>query len=156
MTRTQLTDTEREQRRQADRDRLEHAARDLLCTDGWRRWMHVRATNGLARYSIRNQYLIAYDSAARGLTPTYVAGFRAWLTLNRCVRRGEKAIRILAPIPITERDANNAKDEETKVLFRAVPLFDLAQTEPLPGLDPTQAGPIRALRLRRALRQAAG
>ncbi len=141
MARTRLTDTEREQRRQADRDRLEHAARDLLCTDGWQRWMRVRATNGLARYSIRNQYLIAHDSAARGLTPTYVAGFRAWLTLNRCVRRGEKAIRILAPIPITDRDANNEKTEETRVLFRAVPVFDVAQTEPLPGLDPIALTP---------------
>jgi len=103
--------------------------------------MRVRATNGLARYSIRNQYLIAYDSAARGLTPTYVAGFRAWLTLNRCVRRGEKAIRILAPIPITERDANNEKTEENRVLFRAVPVFDVAQTEPLPGLDPIALTP---------------
>ena len=37
MPRTRLTDTERDQRRQGDRDRLEHAARDLLCTDGWQR-----------------------------------------------------------------------------------------------------------------------
>jgi hypothetical protein len=35
---------------------------------------------------------------ARGITPTYVAGFRAFLALNRCVRQGEKAIKILAPV----------------------------------------------------------
>jgi hypothetical protein len=40
--------------------------------------------------------LIAIECHARGITPTYVAGFRAFLDLNRCVRKGEKAIRILA------------------------------------------------------------
>ncbi len=46
--------------------------------------------------SLRNQWLIAIECHARGITPTYVAGFRAFLDLNRCVRKGEKAIRILA------------------------------------------------------------
>ena len=36
--------------------------------------------------------LIAVDCHARGITPTYVAGFRALLQLNRCVRKGEKAL----------------------------------------------------------------
>ena len=48
-----LTDAERDARRQADRERLEQAARALLTTDGWQRWIRVRATNGLARYSRR-------------------------------------------------------------------------------------------------------
>lgn len=47
-----LTDAERAARRQAARDRLEHAARALLTSDGWRRWIKVRATNGLSRYSL--------------------------------------------------------------------------------------------------------
>ena len=32
--------------------------------------------------------LIAIECHARGITPTYVAGFRAFLQLNRCVRKG--------------------------------------------------------------------
>ena len=36
----------------ADRERLEHAARELLTSDGWRRWIRVRATSGLSRYSV--------------------------------------------------------------------------------------------------------
>jgi len=52
-----------------------------------RRWIKVRASNGLSRYSLRNQWLIAIECHARGITPTYVAGFRAFLKLNRCVRR---------------------------------------------------------------------
>src|SRR4051794_27271472 len=83
------TEVERTARRHADRERLEQAARALLTSEGWQRWVKVRATNGLARYSLRNQWLIALDCHARGITPTYVAGFRAFLTLNRCVRKGE-------------------------------------------------------------------
>ena len=50
-----LTDAERDARRQADRDRIEQAARQLLTSDGWQRWIKVRATNGLARYSLRTR-----------------------------------------------------------------------------------------------------
>jgi hypothetical protein len=47
-----LTEAERDARRQADRERIEHAARALLTSEGWQRWIRVRATNGLARYSL--------------------------------------------------------------------------------------------------------
>jgi hypothetical protein len=30
----------------------------LLTSEGWQRWIRVRATNGLSRYSLRNQWLI--------------------------------------------------------------------------------------------------
>ena len=46
-----LTEAARDARRHADRDRLEQAARDLLTSEGWQRWIRVRATNGLARYT---------------------------------------------------------------------------------------------------------
>jgi hypothetical protein len=75
--RKSLTDTERDERRKADRERIEHAARALLSSDGWQRWIRVRANNGLSRYSIGNQMLIAIEWHARGIPPTYVAGFRA-------------------------------------------------------------------------------
>ena len=101
--RPRLTDAERDARRQAERERVEQAARALLTTDGRQRWIKVRASNGLARYSLRNQLLIAIDCHARGITPTYVAGFKAFLALNRCVRKGEKAIHILAPVTGKQR-----------------------------------------------------
>jgi hypothetical protein len=47
-----LTEADREARRKADRERLEQAARALLTSDGWQRWIKVRATNGLSRYSV--------------------------------------------------------------------------------------------------------
>jgi hypothetical protein len=50
--RSPLTPLEREARRQADRDRLEDAARALLTSDGWQRWIRVRSKNGLSRYTV--------------------------------------------------------------------------------------------------------
>ena len=67
--RRRLTDAERDARRHADRERVEQAARALLTSDGWQRWIRVRATNGLSRYSLRNQWLIAIECHARGITP---------------------------------------------------------------------------------------
>jgi hypothetical protein len=140
-SRLTLTEAERDARRQADRERLEQAARELLTSDGWQRWIRVRATNGLARYSLRNQWIIASEAARRGITPTYVAGFRAFLALNRCVRKGQTAIRILAPVAVKQRDTAGEETGETKVFFRAVPVFDVAMTEPLPGTEPVPLAP---------------
>ncbi len=139
MAYTKRTDTERAQRRQADRDRLEQAARALLTSEGWQRWVKVRSTNGLARYSFGNQILIALQRP----DATYVAGFRAFLQLDRCVRKGERAIRILAPMSVrakesepVEAQAKGANELQKRTVFRAVPVFDVSQTEPLPDKEP--------------------
>jgi hypothetical protein len=47
-----LTEEERDARRRADRERMAQAARALLTTAGWQRWIKVRASNGLSRYSV--------------------------------------------------------------------------------------------------------
>jgi hypothetical protein len=141
MARRRLNDAEKDARRRADRERLEHAARELLTSDGWKRWIRVRATNGLARYSLRNQWLIALECHRRGITPTYVAGFRAFLQLDRCVRKGERAIRILAPVAVKERDDLGEETGAKRILFRSVPVFDVSMTDPLPGLEPIPLAP---------------
>src|SRR5271157_367172 len=116
MSNRSLTESERAERRQADRHRLEQAARALLSSDGWQRWVRVRSTNGLSRYSFGNQLLIAMQRP----DATYVAGFRAFLELNRCVRKGERAIRILAPMSVRPRESetrpsgSDAHDEQTR------------------------------------------
>jgi hypothetical protein len=138
MARTKTTDTERAQRRQADRDRLEQAARALLTSDGWQRWVKVRSTNGLARYSFGNQILIALQRP----DATYVAGFRAFLQLNRCVRKGERAIRILAPMSIPHQDSKpaetqdaGASEQQKRTVFRAVPVFDTLSRDRVGGFS---------------------
>jgi hypothetical protein len=134
-----FTEAERAERRQADRDRLEQAARALLSSEGWQRWVRVRSTNGLSRYSFGNQLLIAMQCP----DASYVAGFRAFLELNRCVRKGERAIRILAPMSVrtrengTEARAGGEDGEQPRrTVFRPVAVFDVSQTEGLPGTKP--------------------
>jgi len=139
-----LTESERAQRRQADRERLEKAARALLTTEGWKRWVQVRSRNGLARYSFGNQLLIALQRP----DASYVAGFRAFLELNRCVCRGERAIRILAPMSVRQRGpeqadggADGESEQRRQMVFRAVSVFDVSQTEALPGTEPVSLEP---------------
>ncbi len=92
--RRQLTEAERERRRRSERERLEQAIGELLTSDGWRRWLTTRSV--LHGYSLTNTLLIAQQAHARGIEPTYVAGFKAWLRLGRCVRKGERGLRIWA------------------------------------------------------------
>jgi len=144
MRKGRLTEAQRAQRRRQDRERLEASARALLSSEGWRRWVRVRSTNGLARYSFHNQLLIAMQRP----DATYVAGFRAFLALNRCVRKGEKAIRILAPMSVPARGREQATDpseageaQPRRTLFRSVAVFDVSQTDPLPGTEPVPLDP---------------
>ena len=133
-----LSECEREQRRERDRQRLEQATEELLSSEGWVRWVRVRSRNGLARYSVNNQLIIAVSKP----DASYVCGFRAWLQLGYQVRKGEKAIWILAPMPVKNRDAINGEDaEKPRVFFRVVPVFDRTQVEAIEGADPAPLEP---------------
>lgn len=87
------------------------------------------------RYSLGNLLLIARQRP----DATQVAGFSAWKELGRTVRKGEKGIAILAPFTVKPRDEDLEKDPDAKprVLFRAVYVFDIAQTEGAPLSQPT-------------------
>jgi hypothetical protein len=133
-----LTEQERAARREADRQRIAHAARALLSSDGWQRWVAVRARNGLSRYSFSNQLLIALTKPEA----TYVAGFKAWLDLGYCVRKGERAIRIFAPLKVKERDSDTGEETgKTIVRFRLVSVFDRSQVDPLPSGEAVALAP---------------
>ena len=87
-------------------------------------------------YSTSNQFLIL----AQRPGATQVAGFQTWKRLHRSIKRGEKAIHILAPICYKKKTASiqpketkqeNSKEpveEDTIYSFRTVCVFDLAQT----------------------------
>jgi hypothetical protein len=135
-----LTDEERDARRTADRDRIEQAARALLTTDGWQRWIKVRASNGLSRYSVGNQMILAIEAYRRGITLSYVAGFRAWLQLNRVPRKGA-GIRILAPVTVKDRDENREDTGGTRVFFKTVTVWDVSGTDQIPGTEPVPLSP---------------
>lgn len=130
---SRLSELEREERRRQDRQRLQRAAQELLCSEGWARWVRVRAM--FRSYSAGNCMLLALQCHERGLVPERVAGFRTWLKLGRCVRKGEKALRILAPVSVKERDAAGEETGKRRVFFKTAFVFELSQTEPLPGAE---------------------
>jgi antirestriction protein ArdC len=86
------------------------------------------------KYSWANCLLITMQRP----NATRVAGFRAWLSLGRHVRKGEKGIAILAPIVCkvkhesTDQQNEDASTVETLgrvVGFRTAYVFDISQTD---------------------------
>ena len=87
---------------------------------------YLRFSAAFHEYSLHNTLLIFGQMP----TATRVAGYRTWQRLGRQVKKGSKAIWILAPI--IGRVADDDDDERTaKVVtrFRSVPVFDIADTE---------------------------
>lgn len=139
-TKRRLSEAERAERRHRDRERLQQAAEQLLTSEGWQRWVRVRAQAGLARLSLSNQLLVALARP----DATFVAGFKRWLQLGYAVNRGERGIAIIAPLPIKERDrVSGEKTGETITLFKTVFVFDRAQVAPIDGATPAPLEPPR-------------
>jgi hypothetical protein len=57
------------------------------------------------------------------------------------VRKGEKAIHILAPVTVKQRDGHGEPTDEKTVFFRTVPVFDVSMTNPLPDREPVPLAP---------------
>ena len=144
--RPRLSDEERAERRQRDRQLAQRAAEELRSSDGWRSWLRVRARTGLARYSLRNQLLIALQDPEA----VRVAGFRAWRALGYCVPKGERSrIRVWARCEPSKtrlqawRDAGSEPGERPKPFYKLEAVFSQAQVEPLP--PPAQPVPLEDL-----------
>jgi antirestriction protein ArdC len=137
---TPLTEEERAEKRAADREYTKQAVEALRTSDGWRRWLATRAR--FHRYSLANQLLIAMQRPQA----TQVAGFKTWLTLGYCVRKGEKAIRIWAPCPPSAKKiaawkaAGANPDDQPRTYFRLTNVFGDDQVTELP--PPAEPQPI--------------
>jgi hypothetical protein len=131
-TKRRLSETERAERRRRDRERLQTAAEQLLTSEGWQRWVRVRSQAGLARLSLSNQLLVALARPEA----TFVAGFKSWLRLGYAVKKGERGVAIIAPLPVKERDRVSGEETgETLVLFKTVFVWDRAQVAPIEGVE---------------------
>ncbi len=102
----------------------------LVDGDDWREFLAV-ATR-FHRYSANNALLIL----AQRPDATRVAGYEAWRSMGRQVRRGEKGIKILAPVTRrTDRKdegGEGARQEgaaRALVGFRTATVFDVSQTD---------------------------
>jgi hypothetical protein len=87
----------------------------------WQRYLEIQSR--FHHYSFGNCLLIA----AQCHEASRVAGFNAWRKLNRFVRKGEKAIWVLAPM-VYKTAEESTKDRVIRG-FKFVPVFDIAQTD---------------------------
>ena len=116
---------------------------------------YLTAMGPFHNYSFGNILEIARQKPSA----TRVAGLYAWNQLGRKVTKGQKGIRILAPMIGTRKkkdaEANKSKDPAAVnapmlVGFRAVYVFDVSQTEgaPLPAFTERTKGEVGEYRER--------
>ena len=108
--------------------RLGEQAEALRSSDGWLYWLE--AASKFHNYSLNNQLLILSQRP----DATRVAGYRAWQSMNRQVRKGERSLKIFAPSIRKTEDPATGEKRSAVVGFRLVSVFDLSQTDgdPLP------------------------
>ena len=84
-------------------------------------------------YSFRNTLLIWASKP----DATYVAGFKAWQKMGRRIKKGEKGIAIFAPMKV--KTATLDQEEEERIIYKVVYVWDVSQTEgkPLPKAPDT-------------------
>jgi antirestriction protein ArdC len=129
---TPKTAEERKKEREEALQKIEKGLENLLSSQGWKRYLEM--LQHFHRYSLSNVILILSQMP----NATYVAGYRTWKKLNRYVKKGEKGIKILAPLKKKETVINEETGEEEEVEelkgFIMTTVFDVSQTEgePLP------------------------
>lgn len=109
---------------------LETGVKELYESDNYKAYLDTMAK--FHDYSVNNCILIWMQNP----DATLVAGYQAWKNkFKRQVRKGEKAIRILAPCPhkykkeVKDADGNIVEREFNWTSFRAVNVFNLSQTD---------------------------
>ena len=131
--------------------KLEDGVHDLFTSENYRNYL--KTMSQFRQYSFNNTLLIALQKP----DATLVASYTAWQQkFHRQVRKGEKGITIIAPVPVKEKkelqdirsklqysqtsQAGQAKtepEEKLHLYFKAVTVFDISSTDgdPLPTLD---------------------
>jgi len=114
---------------------LEDGIKDVMTSDRFAEWL--KFASSFHNYSFGNAMLIFLQNPKA----TMVKGFGEWKKDGRYVKKGEKAIKILAPI-VKKKETNEVKadksDEHEIVGFRYVNVFDVSQTKgkELPFVSP--------------------
>jgi hypothetical protein len=115
--------------------RLAEQVSGLLTVEAWQEWLGL--AHSLHRYSFNNTLLIL----AQKPEATMVAGFGVWKQKGHFVRRGEKAIRVLAPIKkvvdLYDEQGNRVRDANGRPRYtwqivgvKPVSVFDVSQVDP--------------------------
>lgn len=109
---------------------FDSALRNLVSDGDWVEFLKI--SSRFRNYSYQNLLLLVSQALDRGFTPTMVAGYRAWQKVGRQVKKGEKALCILAPRVRRTKCAltdESAEELETAIIgYRVVAVFDIVQT----------------------------
>ncbi len=99
---------------------IEDGIKNINSNTEWHKFLTFQSK--FYNYSFQNAMLIYHQRPSA----TFIAGYNAWKRLQRYVKKGEKAIRILAPCKYKKEE-----DEEAYMItgFKLVSVFDLEQTE---------------------------
>lgn len=140
-------------------DSIENGIKELFESDKYKQYLQTMSR--FHRYSVNNQMLIHLQAP----NATLVAGFNKWRDqFGRNVKKGEKAIKIIAPTPYKKKIEETKLDPDTKLpmlddngkeikvekeiqipMFRVVSVFDVSQTagKPLPQLASDLSGNVQ-------------
>lgn len=122
-------------------EQLDQQVSAIQDSDTFRQYLTAQAK--FHNYSFGNVLLIL----AQKPDATRVAGFRAWQSMDRVVKKGEKSIGILAPLIRKVEDPKSGEEEKRVFGFRRASVFDYSQTDgkplpevPVPVLDSEAGG----------------
>jgi antirestriction protein ArdC len=117
--------------------KLEEGIQSLFESDNYKNYLNTLSK--FHNYSPGNAMLIFMQRP----DATYVAGYNAWKDkFSRQVQKGEKGIKIIAPMPFKHKDtaADGTEVDVSGIRFKVTTVFDVSQTkgEPLPQLGISQ------------------
>lgn len=103
--------------------KIETALEQIRTNEEWLNYLsfHSRFHN----YSFGNSMLIY----AQRPNATYVAGYTAWLRMGRFVKKGEKAIKIFAPVKYKIQKEEDEENDYYITGFKLASVFDISQTD---------------------------
>lgn len=103
---------------------LEAGVQEIFDSDRFKDYLDTMAR--FYDYSANNCLLIMMQCPEA----TLVASYKKWQDeFSRQVKKGEKAIKIIAPVTHKRKNKKNEEEEDVYYTFRAVPVFDVSQTE---------------------------
>lgn len=104
--------------------KLEDGVKSVFESDRYKNYLKFMGT--FHNYSVNNIVLIMMQKPDASL----VAGYKAWQSKGRQVRKGEKAIRILAPCPHKAVKEVDGEEKEIRwTTYRVASVFDVSQTD---------------------------
>lgn len=104
---------------------LEEGVASVYTSDEYK--AYLRFVANFYDYSANNCILIEMQCPQA----SFVAGYKTWQKMGRYVKKGEKAIKIIAPSLKKKTTLTDGEESETMILsgFRAVNVFDVSQTD---------------------------